>query len=63
MKAELFIEGSEQIVCIAIRPETDFERTLIDRLSNYLPFTQPCCLEKHLLIETKMKDNLFRENK
>lgn len=63
MKAELFIKGSEQVVCIAIKPETDFERTLINRLSNYLPFTQPCCLEKHLLIETKMKDGMSGETK
>ena len=34
MKAELFIRGSEQAVCISLRPETDFERTLIERLSN-----------------------------
>jgi hypothetical protein len=52
MKATCAFMGSEGRLNIELSPESDFERTLIEKLSNYLPFTQPCCLEKHLLLAT-----------
>jgi len=58
MKVEFAIMSSEQKVCLSIIPETAFEITFIDRVSNYLPTHQVCCSEKRIIIETKMRDNL-----
>lgn len=54
MKVSFRLMGSERNLALEIIPETDFERSFTELMSQTLPHTQPCCLEQHLLLETKM---------
>jgi len=53
MKVYCMFVGVENRIQIELSPETDFERNIIDKLSEDHPNKQHCCSERRLVITTK----------